>query len=113
MLNYYLDGIENCDDDYSYILAERDHYVQNNQWDQVKEAKFHKDMKDLKVERHEWVTNYNSDKIMIDKWETELRNRGHSMAESSSQSSSTKRTTDNSSMSDDYSTSSTKRGRNN
>ena len=111
MLDYYEDQIKGCDGDYRYIVAERNYYIQNNQWYQVNEDKFNKDVKDLKVIRHEWVTNYNSDKIMIDKWETELRNRGHSMAESSS--SSTKRTTDNSSMSDDYSTSSTKRGRHN
>jgi len=113
MLNYYSDGIDNCDYRFSYIMQERAKHVQNNQWDQVKADKFDSDIQQLNQEKHDWVTNYNSDNRMIDKWETELRNGGHSMAESSSQSSSTKRTTDNSSMSDDYSTSSTKRGRNN
>lgn len=112
MLDYYLDGMQNCDERYFYIIKERDYYVQNNQWDQVKANKFDSDIKQLNQEKHEWVTNYNSDNRMIDKWETELRNGGHYIAESSSQSSSTKRTTDNS-MFDDYSTSSTKRERNN
>jgi len=113
MLKYYSDAMQNCDDRYLYIIQERAQHVQNNQWDQVKADKFDSDIKEIKEEKHDWLTNYNSDNRMIDKWETELRNGGHSMAESSSQSSSTKRTTDNSSMSDDYSTSSTKRERNN
>ena len=113
MLEYYSRNMQECQYKFAYIDHERAQNIQNNQWDQAKADKYDLDVKELNTEMRDWVTNYSLDKKLVDKWETELRNGGHSMAESSSQASGTKHTTDNSSMSDDYSTSSTKRERNN
>lgn len=112
MIAYYMDQIMECNNQYNDITVQREQKILTNQWNQAEEAKYNNDVTELYAVRRDWDTNITSDTFFINKWEAELQNKGHSMAESSSQSTSTKRTADNSSMSNDYSSSS-KRERNN